>query len=90
MSSSAQRYTIRDARWPEDEAAAISFIDGLQKFEHEMESNRRIDPQVGEDYFAVLMARVAEHQGRVFTAEQDGVAVGWAVFLIDDDPVYIV
>lgn len=83
-------FIIRDARWPEDEAVCISFIDALQKFEYELEPNRRIDPQVGTDYFAVLMKRVAEHDGRVFVAEQDGSVAGWAVFLVDDDPVYVV
>jgi aminoglycoside 3-N-acetyltransferase I len=83
-------FTIRDARWPEDEAAAIWFIDGLQRFEQKMEPNRRIDPQVGADYFAVLMKRVAENEGRVFVAEQNGASVGWAVFLIEDEPIYIV
>ena len=47
-------FTIRDARWPDDEAAAISFIDALQKYEREFEPNRRIDAQVGADYFEVL------------------------------------
>jgi GNAT superfamily N-acetyltransferase len=83
-------FTIRDARWPEDEAAAILFIDGLQMYEGEFEANRRTDPQVGSDYFAVLINRVADREGRVFVAEQDGIAVGWAVFLVEEEPVYIV
>jgi len=46
-----EEFTIRDARWPEDEAAAVSFIDGLQNYEYRFEPNRRIDAQVGADYF---------------------------------------
>ena len=82
--------TIRDARWPEDERAAVSFIHGLQEFEHQFEPNRRIDPQVGRDYLAGLMTRVAENEGRVFIAEYDGAPAGWAVFLVEKDAVYIV
>jgi GNAT superfamily N-acetyltransferase len=83
-------FTICDARWPEDEAAAILFIDGLQMYEREFEANRRTDSQVGSDYFAVLINRVADHEGRIFVAEQDGIAVGWAVFLVEEEPIYIV
>ncbi|HEY1963064.1 MAG TPA: GNAT family N-acetyltransferase [Rhizomicrobium sp.] len=83
-------FTIRDARWPEDEAATVSFIDGLQKFEYQFEPNRRIDPHVGADYFRELMKRVAENEGRVFVAEEDGAAVGWAVFLMEQQEVYVV
>jgi GNAT superfamily N-acetyltransferase len=83
-------FTIRDARWPADEPAAVSFIDGLQRFEYGFEANRRIDPQVGAEYFRVLMKRVAENDGRVFIAEQDGAAVGWAVFLIEEQEVYVI
>lgn len=86
----SQGYTIRDLRLPEDEAAAVSFIAGLQKYEREFEPNRRIDPRVGADYFAVLMRRIASHEGRVFVAEQNGIAVGWAVFLVEEEPIYIV
>jgi GNAT superfamily N-acetyltransferase len=85
-----EEFTIREARWPADEGAAVSFIEGLQKFERRFESNRRIDAQVGADYFRDLMKRVTDNDGRVFIAEQHGAAVGWAVFLIEQDAVYIV
>jgi GNAT superfamily N-acetyltransferase len=83
-------FVIRDARWPADEAAAVSFIDGLQKFEYRFERNRRIDPQVGADYFRELMKRVAENHGRVLIAEQSGKAIGWAVFLIEQEAIYVI
>ena len=83
-------FLIRDARWPEDEAAAVSFIDGLQKYEYQFEPNRRIDPQVGADYFRELMKRVAESNGRVFIAEQNRKAIGWAVFLIEQEAIYVI
>jgi GNAT superfamily N-acetyltransferase len=83
-------FTIRDARWPDDEAAAVSFIDDLQKYEQAFEPNRRIDPSVGADYFRTLMKRMADNEGHAFVAEQNGNAVGWAVFVIDQEPIYVV
>ena len=84
------RFTIRDPRLPDDRPALVSFIDGLQHYEYKFESNRRIDAQAGEDYFAVLLQRVAEHEGRIFVAEADGQPIGWAVFLIEQDYVYVI
>jgi len=83
-------FTIRDARLPDDRPALVSFIDGLQHYEYKFESNRRIDARAGEDYFAVLLERVAEHQGRIFVAAADGQPVGWAVFLVEQDYVYVI
>ena len=84
------RFTIRDPRLPDDRPALVSFIDGLQHYEHNFESNRRIDARAGEDYFAVLLQRIAEHQGRIFVAEADGQPIGWAVFLVEEDFIYVI
>lgn len=81
---------IRDARFPGDEKACISFIDKLQLYEHAFEPNRRIDAKVGAEYFGVLQKRIAENEGRVFIAEQNGEPMGWAVFLIEEDPLYVI
>ncbi len=83
-------FAIRDLRLPEDRPACLSFIYGLQKYEHAIEPDRRIDAAVAEDYFADLMKRVAEEQGRVFVAERQDRAIGWAVFLVSQTYVYIV
>jgi len=83
-------FAIRDLRLPEDKRACLSFIAGLQQYEHAFEPDRRIDARVAEDYFAVLMKRTAEQQGRVFIAEQDGVPIGWAAFVIEHNYVYVV
>jgi hypothetical protein len=69
-------FTIRDARWPDDEAAAVSFIDGLQRYESVFESNRRLDGAVGAEFFAELVKHAAENEGRIFVAERNGAAVG--------------
>lgn len=84
------QFSIRAARFPDDEPALLSFIAGLQRHEHRFEPDRRIDPAVAEDYFAVLMKRVAEHQGRIFIAEMGGVAIGWAVFVVEQNAIYVV
>lgn len=81
---------IRDIILPDDEAAAQSFIDGLQRYEHAFEPDRRIDDTVAAEYFAVLMERVAKNNGRVFMAEQHGDVIGWAVFVVERNALYIV
>ena len=83
-------FTIRDARLPDDKPSLVSFIDSLQHYEHLFEGDRRIDAQVGEEYFEGLLNRVDEHHGRIFVAEADGRPVGWAVFLVDRHFVYVV
>jgi GNAT superfamily N-acetyltransferase len=83
-------FAIRDLRLPDDRPACISFIDGLQKYEHAFEPNRRVDAIVAEEYFTLLLKRVAENEGRIFIAEMAGVPVGWAVFVLDDDSLYVV
>jgi GNAT superfamily N-acetyltransferase len=83
-------FHIRDAKFPDDKAACVAFIDGLQKYEHALEPDRRIDAKVGEEYFAELMARLEKHAGRIFIAESEGKPVGWAVFVIDTLEIYVV
>jgi GNAT superfamily N-acetyltransferase len=81
---------IRDIRLPDDKPAALSFIMGSQRFEHAVEPNRRLDPAVADEQFAVLMERVASEKGRVFTAEEDSRAIGWGVFIVVQTPVFVV
>ncbi|MEI9990984.1 MAG: GNAT family N-acetyltransferase [Rhizomicrobium sp.] len=81
---------IRDLHTPEDEAAALAFIMGSQRFEHALEPDRRLDPAVAREHFAALTQKVATNQGRMFIAEEDGRAVGWVVFLVERKPVFVV
>ncbi|HEY8696101.1 MAG TPA: GNAT family N-acetyltransferase [Rhizomicrobium sp.] len=83
-------FTIREARLPDDKPACLSFIAGLQRYEHRFEPDRRIDAAVAADYFAVLTKRVTEQQGRIFIAEMDGAAIGWAVFVVERNAIYVV
>jgi GNAT superfamily N-acetyltransferase len=36
------------------------------------------------------MDRVAANQGRVFIAEADGRAIGWGVFIVEQNPLFII
>ncbi|HEY1709132.1 MAG TPA: hypothetical protein VGG10_12760 [Rhizomicrobium sp.] len=48
----AMPLTIRDARFPRDKPAVLSFIDGLQRFEQAVEPDRRVDSTVADEFFA--------------------------------------
>jgi hypothetical protein len=73
---------IRDIALPEEKAAVLSFIDGSQRYEHEVEPNRRLDGAVAAEHFALLSERMATNRGRMFVAELDRRVVGWAVFFV--------
>ena len=83
-------FTIRDARWPEDREAAAGFIDGLQRFEHDFEPNRRVDPLAGIEYLDVLLDAATKKEGIVRIAEADGRAVGWTVAYPEADSLFVV
>jgi GNAT superfamily N-acetyltransferase len=83
-------FLIRDIALPQDEDAALAFILGSQHYERAIEPDRRIDSTVAGEHFAVLMKRVAETGGRVFVAEANGAAVGWAALTIEEGPVFVV
>jgi GNAT superfamily N-acetyltransferase len=82
--------TIRDLKLPDDRAAVLSFIMGSQHYEHAFEPNRRLDPAVAEEQLAFLLDGVGKHRGRVFVADDDGQAIGWAVFVVGEAPVFVV
>jgi GNAT superfamily N-acetyltransferase len=83
-------FHIRDIVLPQDEAAASTFILGSQRYEHEIEPDRRLDAAVGAEFFAVLLEAIEKKQGRAFIAEQDGAAIGWAVFVVEEKPLFVV
>ena len=74
--------TIRLARLPDDEPAILSFIQGLQDFEHAFEPNRRLDTYFIPEHWADVQAK-AKARGALFIAEDFGKPVGWA-FLLDE------
>tara|TARA_R110000868_G_scaffold2809_7_gene19388 strand:- start:4328 stop:4807 length:480 start_codon:yes stop_codon:yes gene_type:complete len=83
-------YLIRDFDFQRDREAALSFIRGSQAYEHEVEPNRRLDPQVADDYLPVLLGEVAAKRGRIFVAEREGRAIGWAAITPEQHPVFVV
>ena len=82
-------FRIRDAVLPKEKARLLEFIMGTQKFESEFEPNRRLDPDVAEEYFALIEKDVAKG-GNIFVAEQGGAPVGWGIVLAIDDDIYVV
>ena len=77
---------IRQARLPDDRPALIAFIDGLQRYEAEFESDRRLDAAYAEDQFAHLMKKA----DAVFVAESGATPVGWVTVYADDAPPYVI
>ena len=80
--------TVRPARLPDDKPDILRFIDGLQRYEAEFESDRRLDPAYAEDQFAALAKRA--ETGIFLIAERDGAAVGWAVVVEQEGPAYVI
>jgi GNAT superfamily N-acetyltransferase len=90
MLQNPMAFRIRDIELPRDRDAAVSFIHGLQLHEHAFEKDRRVDDSVAGEYFDVLMERVTKNGGRMFIAEEEGRAVGWAVFIVEEGYLYVV
>lgn len=83
-------FRVRPADPKRDRAAMLSFVDGLQAFEHAMEPNRRLDATVAADHLGVLDKRLAERGGAIFFAEDDGGPLGWAVVHETLDDLYVI
>ncbi|MGX1197186.1 GNAT family N-acetyltransferase [Parvibaculum sp. MBR-TMA-1.3b-4.2] len=82
-------FQLRDIDLTADKAAALSFIMGSQRYEHEVEPNRRLDPAVADEYFAELVEELAQKQGRAFVAERDGEVIGWGVLVVEEAPLFV-
>jgi GNAT superfamily N-acetyltransferase len=80
--------TVRPARLPDDKPAILRFIDGLQRFEAEFESDRRLDHAYPENQFAALQKQT--ENGVFLIAESAGAAVGWAAVYEHQAPAYVV
>ena len=80
---------IRTVRLPDDKPAILSFIDGMQHFEHALEPDRRVDPTVAEEFLADISARVTERSGAMLIAEDGGSAAGWAVVYRETNEIYV-
>ncbi|NIJ41792.1 GNAT superfamily N-acetyltransferase [Parvibaculum indicum] len=86
-------FHLRDIDLTADRQAALSFIMGSQRYEHEFEPNRRLDPAVAEEYFAELSEELARKQGRAFVAEREGQegghVIGWGVLVVEEGPLFV-
>jgi GNAT superfamily N-acetyltransferase len=84
-------FRIRESVLPDDREAFLSFIMGTQKFEHGIEPDRRLDPQVAQDYLANLVADVAGRNGKIYVAVgDDGARLGWGVAHEEENDIYVV
>jgi GNAT superfamily N-acetyltransferase len=81
---------IRDFDPAKDKAAALAFIMGSQHYEHRFEPDRRLDAEVAEEFLPEILKRVAAQRGRIFVADEDGIAIGWAVFTVEQNMLYVV
>jgi GNAT superfamily N-acetyltransferase len=83
-------FHIRNARLPDDKPAFLGFIMDLQRFEHAIEPNRRVDDAVAEEYFASLAELASTKNGRILVAENgEGRTLGWAVAHEDESEVFV-
>ena len=80
---------IRPARLPQDKPAILSFIQGLQVFEHAIERDRRTDAVVAEEFYSEITSRVQKRVGQILIAEDEGRAVGWAVVYPEENDIYV-
>ena len=88
--SPAELHRIRPARLPEDKPALLGFIMGMQHFEKAIEADRRTDPSVADEFYAVIIERVAKKNGCILLAEDEsGKAIGWAAAYEDENEVYV-
>ena len=80
---------VRDAELSRDKPALLRFIAGLNRVELQYESNRRVDAAFPEKFLAELVERAKAKQGRMFVAEDDGAAVGWAMCFVDQHEIFV-
>ncbi len=80
---------IRAARLPEDRTAILSFIDGMQHFEHAVEPDRRIDSSVAAEFYADIFARLEARSGVALVAEDQDELLGWSVVYRDENDIYV-
>ena len=84
-------FAVREAILPGDRPAILEFIMGTQRYEQAVEPDRRLDPQVAEDYLAVLQADVGRRNGKIFVAVgEDGARLGWGVAHEQENDIYVV
>src|SRR5262245_32531608 len=83
-------FRIRAGRLPDDKAAILGFITGMQLFERAIEPDRRIDSNVAEEFYAVITERIVKKHGLIRIAENaDGERLGWAAAYEDENEIFV-
>ncbi|HZH10424.1 MAG TPA: GNAT family N-acetyltransferase [Microvirga sp.] len=80
--------TLRTAS-PRDRDTVVELIHQLNVFEADLVGDRRRDYDGANAYYDELMARLAQRNGRIVLAEEDGVVVGAMGFSLDRDAAYV-
>ena len=81
---------IRDADFLGDREVMLAFIMGLQHFEHGFDPILRLEPPNTKTKHTKQHDNKTKQPGRIFIAEDDGAAIGWAVVHEMDDDIYVV
>jgi GNAT superfamily N-acetyltransferase len=69
--------TVRPARLPDDEAAILSFIAALQKYEAGFEKSHRTDSDFAAEHWSAVRDRARDNDGVILVAEDGGRTLGW-------------
>jgi ribosomal protein S18 acetylase RimI-like enzyme len=80
---------VRDLDLARDRPALLRFILGSNAYEAQFESDRRLDEACPEEFLPELLARANAKQGRVFVAEENGAAIGWAVCYLNQHDTFV-
>jgi hypothetical protein len=84
------QFRIRAARLSDDKPAILGFIMGLQRFEHAIEPDRRVDGMVAEEFYPIIAERVAKRNGCMLIAESaKAKALGWAAAYENNNEIYV-
>ncbi|GGK22807.1 GNAT family N-acetyltransferase [Salinarimonas ramus] len=74
---------------PADRETCIGLVDQLNAFEATLVDDRLTTREAAEAAYAAALDRVARTKGRMLLAEEDGIAVGLLVFVIDEEHPYV-
>ncbi|MGO4573589.1 GNAT family N-acetyltransferase [Microvirga sp. 2TAF3] len=79
---------LRTAR-PADRDAVVELIHRLNVFEADLTGDRRRDYDGAGAYYDELLHRLANRQGRIVLAEENGVVIAAMGYSIDQDAAYV-
>ena len=80
---------VRDADLSRDKPALLRFIAGLNAYEVQFESDRRLDDAFPEEFLTELIERAKAKQGRLFVAEDGSTALGWAMCYVEEHETFV-